>query len=146
MKVVCFKVALIYRALVFKKCSCHYLPDKTSEVLCSQSNMQIIMDRAFYNVSKYSSITLKDPTCLASISSSKITLGSTPGICGATRRSTANHFIYENEVIMKARDYNGVVKDNDLHVKFACQYSKNTTISLLGYKPMYKINGSEGKL
>eukprot|EP00112_Aurelia_sp_Birch-Aquarium-sp1_P026665 Seg961.1 transcript_id=Seg961.1/GoldUCD/mRNA.D3Y31 product="Pancreatic secretory granule membrane major glycoprotein GP2" protein_id=Seg961.1/GoldUCD/D3Y31 len=126
-------------------CNSRYcgVKDKTSEVLCSQSNMQIIMGRAFYDISLYSSITLRDHTCQASISSNKITLGGTPGICGAIRRSTASHFIYENEVIFKARDYNGVVKDNDLHVKFSCQYNKNTTLSLLGYKPMYKINGSE---
>ena len=47
---------------------------------------------------------------------------------------------------MKAKAVNGVVRHNDQRIKFSCKYSKNGTVSLLGYKPIYTITDEIGKL
>ncbi|XP_065066550.1 uncharacterized protein LOC135692386 [Rhopilema esculentum] len=122
-------------------CNSRYcgLKDTKPAVTCTLSKMNIELVRARYNTSLYSSITLRDKSCPASISSAKITLGGTLGICGATKYTTGSHIVYENEVIFKAKEVNGVIRDNDIIVKFSCKYAKNGTVSLIGYTPQYNI-------
>ena len=122
------------------------LADNSAKVHCSQNYMRIDLDRTFYNTSLYSKITLKNQACTASYSSSYITLGSVPGACGAVRKDTANHIVYENEVILKGKQDNSVITRNlDQSIVFSCSFSRNGFVSHMGYKPIYNVNATESK-
>lgn len=74
--------------------------DKKLTVSCGSNYMRIDLDRRYYNASKYSSITLRDPTCKATFSNAYIILGSMPSLCGVVKEQTANQITYKNKVIM----------------------------------------------
>ena len=118
--------------------------ENTVQVSCSDNYMRVDLSRQFYNASKYSSITLRDTSCSASISSSFITLGSVPGLCGAVRKETANHIIYQNQVIMKEKQDSGIVsRDHDLEVDVSCKYDRDGIASGASFKPISKIQVNE---
>eukprot|EP00112_Aurelia_sp_Birch-Aquarium-sp1_P022634 Seg6445.1 transcript_id=Seg6445.1/GoldUCD/mRNA.D3Y31 product="Fibrinogen-like protein A" protein_id=Seg6445.1/GoldUCD/D3Y31 len=81
----------VYRLIGVPRCSQKYCgtKDKKLTVSCGSNYMRIDLDRQYFNVSRYSSITLRDPTCKATFSSAYITLGSIPSLCGVEKEETA---------------------------------------------------------
>ncbi|XP_065067731.1 pancreatic secretory granule membrane major glycoprotein GP2-like isoform X1 [Rhopilema esculentum] len=127
-------------------CNSRYcgIKDKSSVVSCTQNYMRIDFDRAFYDTSLFSSITLRDTSCSASISSYNIILGSVPGACGSTRSETSSYIVYENEVIFKPKAISGIIiRDPDQRVKFTCYFEKNAYVSSYRYLPISNVTGSE---
>ena len=119
--------------------------DKNATVSCSNNYMRIEFDRKYYNTSEYSSITLRDPTCRASIYQSTIVLGNVPGACGSVKRETYSHITFENEVIFTGKAIDGLVTKNlDQRIKFSCMFSRNAHVQTLSYRPMSNVTGEEG--
>ena len=109
--------------------------------------MRIEFDRQYYNTSKYSSITLRDPTCGASIYQSTIVLGNMPGACGSVKRDTYSHIVFENEVIFTGKVIGGLVTRNmDQRIKFSCMFSKTSYVQTISYQPISNVTGEEGML
>ena len=108
--------------------------------------MRIDMFRKFFNTSLYSSITLRDPTCIASLTKNVISLGSMPDLCKSKRTATYDSIIYENEVVMLAKpEADGTIKEADQRLTFTCAYNKNGFISSRSFKPISSVNGNAGK-
>ena len=108
--------------------------------------MRIDLNRQFYNVSRYETITLRDPVCAASHSPGHITLGSVPNYCGSTRQETKEHIIYTNVVLMKAKQNSDIVtRDHDEVIKFSCKYRRDSTVSGSSFLPLSRISGNECK-
>ncbi|XP_065067729.1 uncharacterized protein LOC135693242 isoform X2 [Rhopilema esculentum] len=130
-------------------CSLRYcgVEDKSSVVSCTPNYMRIDFDRAFYDKSLFSSITLRDTSCLASIGSYNIILGSVPGACGSTRSETSRYIVYENEVIFRPKAISGTItRDPDQRVKFTCHFDKSgysSTWNSYRYIPISNVTGSE---
>ena len=122
-----------------------HIAGQNSTVLCSKNYMRIDLDRKYYDISLYSSITLRNPSCTATYTAHYVTLGSVPGACGSVQKETSSHIVFENEVILTAKSANGMITRNyDEKVSFQCRYNKNGQVSLIGYKPMTSVNASEG--
>lgn len=120
------------------------MKDNSSLVSCSQNYMQINLDRRYYDSSLYTSITLRSPSCSATYSSSYITLGTILGGCGATRKDTVNHIVYENTVILRAKAVAGMItRDMDQKIKFSCSYGKNGYAGGLSYNAVSSVNATE---
>eukprot|EP00794_Sanderia_malayensis_P014934 gene14934-16474_t len=121
--------------------------DKSSMVHCSQNYMRIELDKTYYNASLYSSITLRSASCPAWYSSTHIMLGTVPGSCGSTRKDTANHIVYENEVVLTAKSTGNQLITRNLYQKiyFSCSYGRNGFVSNVGFQPVTSINVTEGK-
>eukprot|EP00795_Rhopilema_esculentum_P010796 gene10796-19600_t len=130
-------------------CNSRYcgIKDKSSVVSCTQNYMRIEFDRAFYDASVFSSITLRDTSCLPLINSYNIILGSVPGGCGSTRSETSSYIVYENEVIFKPKAIAGTTtRDPDQRVKFTCYFDKSgysSTWNSYWYLPISNVTGSE---
>ena len=118
--------------------------DKTATVTCNNNYMKIELYRKYYNTSLYSSITLRDPSCRASIYTSSIVLGSVPGACGSVKRETSSHTIYENEVIFTGKAINGLITRNiNQVIKFSCTFSRNAHVQTVSYQPISNVTGEE---
>ena len=121
--------------------------EKTASMSCSNNYMRVEFDRQYYNTSLYSSITLRDPSCRASIYYSTIVLGSVPGACGSVRVDTNSHIIYENEVIFTGKAENGLITRNlDQRVKISCYFNKDAHVQTVSYKPTSNVTGEESML
>ena len=108
--------------------------------------MRIDLNRQYYNLSQYETITLRDPACAASYSPGYITLGSVPNYCGSTRQETKGHIIYTNEVIMKAKqNADTVTRDHDEVIQFSCKYERDSAVSGSSFLPVSRIYGNECK-
>ena len=109
--------------------------------------MRIDLNTDFFDASLYSSITLRDPSCTATVSSKLISLASIPSQCRSSRKETNNRIIYENEVIMQAKQTAGMVtREIDRRVRFTCSYNKNGVVSSVSFKPISNVNVTEGRL
>ena len=121
--------------------------DKSATVTCSNNYMRVELYRQYYNTSLYSSITLRDPSCRASIYYSSIILGSVPGACGSVRRDTSSHIVYENEVIFTGKAINGLITRNlDQRIKVSCMFSRNAHVQTVSYQPISNVTGEESML
>ena len=125
----------------------YFCTDKSASVSCSNNYMRIEFDRKYYNTSEYSSITLRDSSCRASIYYSTIVLGNVPGACGSVKRDTYSHIVFENEVIFTGKVIGGLVTRNlDQRIKFSCIFSKNAHVQTVSYQPISNVTGEEGML
>ena len=107
--------------------------------------MRIDLDRKYYDMSLYSSITLRNPSCTATYTANYVTLGSVPGACGSVQKETSSHIVFENEVLLTAKSLNGMITRNyDERISFQCRYDKNGQVSSNGYQPMTSVNATEG--
>ena len=126
------------------------LLDKSSVVSCTQNYMRIDFDRAFYDTSLFSSITLRDTSCIASINSYNIILCSVPGACGSARSETSSYTVYENEVIFKPKSIAATItRDPYQRVKFTTNLticSKFTTNKAIVTNLDTVVRGSEGDI
>ena len=117
-----------------------------ASVSCGSNYMRIDLDRRYYNASRYSSITLRDPTCAATTSRAYITLGSVPYLCGGQREQTANKIIYRNKVIMTAnQNSDTITRDHDEEIAFKCVYDRDGFAGGVSFEPVRKISGNESK-
>ena len=108
--------------------------------------MEIQLNRNFFNVSKYESITLKDKSCTARVNFPYITLGSKLNSCGTTRRETTSQIIYTNEAIMVVRRDSGIVtRDHDQVISFSCAYKKDGYTNQASFTPVSRITGNDSK-
>ena len=106
--------------------------------------MRIDLDRRYYNVSRYSSISLRDPSCTATFSSAYITLGSIPSLCGVEKEETGSKIIYKNKVIMSINQQSGIVsRDHDEEINFKCTYSRDGVASGVSFEPIRRVIGEE---
>ena len=106
--------------------------------------MRIDLDRQYYNVSRYSSITLRDTTCKATYSSAYITLGSIPSMCGVEKEETANKMIYKNKVIMSINQQSDIVsRDHGEEINFKCTYDRDGVVSGVSFEPIRRVVGEE---
>ena len=120
--------------------------DKSAYVSCSENYMRIELDRNFFNVSAYSSITFRDSRCRATWSSSFISLGTIPSQCGSTREETYDNIIYRNTVIMRAKTTQGLItRESDIKIRLTCSYKRTGNVSSVSFKPISKVNVTEGK-
>ena len=121
--------------------------DKSASVSCSNNYMRIELYRQYYNTSLYSSITLRDPSCRATIYYNSIVLGSVPGACGSVKRDTSSHIIYENEVIFTGKAINGLITRNlDQRIKLSCIFNRNAHVQTVSFQPISNVTGEESML
>ena len=118
-----------------------------AKVECSNNYMRVILDTNYFNASEFSRITLRDPYCSAYISSSYISLGSVPNGCGASREETKRHIIYRNEVVMTAKQEEGMItRDHDQSIDVSCIYDRDGFGTSVSYDPIRKVSGNESKI
>lgn len=118
--------------------------DKKLTVSCGSNYMRIDLDRRYYNASKYSSITLRDPTCKATFSNAYIILGSMPSLCGVVKEQTANQITYKNKVIMTMNQKSDLVsRDDDEEINFKCTYNRDGVASGVSFEPIRRVIGEE---
>ncbi|XP_065068293.1 uromodulin-like isoform X2 [Rhopilema esculentum] len=136
----------VYKLDGVPSCNLRYCgaEDQMAKVECSNNYMRVILDTKYFNASEFSRITLRDPYCSAYISSSYISLGSVPNGCGASREETQRHIIYRNEVIMTAKQEEGMItRDHDQSIDVSCIYDRDGFGSSVSYDPIRKVSGNE---
>ena len=108
--------------------------------------MRIDLNKRYYNVSRYSSITLRDVTCKASLTREYIILGSIPYLCGGAREETADRIIYKNKVIMRINQNSDMItRDYDREIDFKCVYDRDGFAGGKSFELVRKISGNESK-
>lgn len=116
-----------------------------TNITCKNHHMQVDLDRRYFDLSIYQSITLRDPKCVARISSKYITLETVPYLCGGVQRQTNDKIIYENTVIMKAKTESGMISRYYNHmISIQCMYDRDGFVTSIPMMPVTKVIGDEG--
>ena len=119
--------------------------DKRAIVSCTDNYIGVELDTKYFNASKYGSITLRNNSCRAVVSSNKISLGSSPKGCGATMTETAHHIIFENDVILKAKLSGSelISREHDQSIAIRCVYKRSDFVGV-SFDPVMEYKGYEG--
>ena len=100
-------------------------------MVCTKDYIGYDLPTQMYNLSTYSSISLRDPACKPTSGPVTMKLRANLGEnCGTTIRETSTHFIYENEVVLKGRNASTssnssmITRSGDKNIAFSCSYEK----------------------
>ena len=119
--------------------------DKRTIVSCTDNYIRVELDRKYFSPSKYGSITLRNSSCRAVVSNNKIILGSNPKGCGATMTETAQHIVFENDVVLKAKLTGSEIasREHDQSISIRCMYKRSDFVGV-SFDPVTEYKGYEG--
>ena len=114
-------------------------------VFCSSNYIQIDLDKSRYNISAYSSITLRSSKCTAAYSPTKISIGTKLDACDTTSRTVSDKIIYENQVILKVKKTGLVSRYSDVFITFSCMFPVHGYAQSGGHELAKEVNATERK-
>ena len=124
------------------------LLEGTHKVECDENFMIIYLDSRI-QTSDTSLITLRDASCTAKLyaPSNQYGLSTTYDKCGTTKKETATHILYENEVTwIFGNDTSGVIRHGGKKINFTCSIDRYQNVSFLSLAPTTSfLTGKEGE-
>ena len=87
------------------------------------------------------SVTLKDPSCVATSNATHYTLSTSFKECGSISKEVGEHIVISNEVILFDAVNGGITRGDKIVLPFSCKYKRSDLeLSLEAFQP--KINST----
>ena len=123
------------------------LTDGNHRVVCYENFMIIYLDSRV-QTSDTSLITLRDTSCTARLyaPSSQYGLSTIYDKCGTTKKETAIHIVYENEVTWTfGSSSGGIIRHGGKKIKLSCSFNRHQNTSMQSIAPVKSyMTGEEG--